>query len=96
MAAGTFRNPRATNATNCKWPHVTPSHRGKLNVPLKRVACGASSGVYVPYCVWNGSVTVLTAKIWQRIALVAGICCTTSHALSRHIPELRHRFRLDE
>jgi len=97
MAARTIRSPSATNATNCKWPHVTPpTHRGKLYGPLKRVAFGATSGVCVPYCVWNGSVTVLTAKRWQRKALLAGICCITSHAVSRHIPELRHRVRQDE
>ena len=90
--------------TNCKWPHITPpTHRGKLNGTLAKVACGATSGIFWRYCSWNGSMIVLTANRWQRKALAAGsvhhtcginqrlTTCRTHHDGSNHIPELRHR-----
>ena len=95
--------------TNCKWLQITPpTHRGKLNDTMETVACGATSGVFLRYCSWNGSVTVLPANRWQSKVLAAGIfshtdgitqcvtSCPTHHSGSRHIPELRHRIRLDE
>jgi len=39
--------------------------------PGKHVVSGATSGAFLPYCNWNGSVTVLTANRWQRNALAA-------------------------
>jgi len=78
-----------------------------LNDTLETVACGATSGVFLRYYSWNGSVTVLTENGWQSKALAVDIfyhtdgiiqfvtSCPTHHGESRHNPELRHRERND-
>ena len=85
-----------------------PHNKHRVRKNLETVACGAKSGVFLRYCNWNGSVTVLTENRWQSKALAAGMLyltdaiiqcvtsCPTHHGGLRHIRALRHRIRPDE
>ena len=52
--------------------HTTVASRGKKNGTLVTLSSGATSGVFLHYCCYHDSVTVLTANRWQRKALAAG------------------------
>jgi hypothetical protein len=72
-------------------PYLSTNSRGKSNGILEIVSCGATRGVFLLYCRWNGSLRLLTANRWQIKAPAAVIFSTTHHGGSQHIPELRHR-----
>ena len=91
-----------------KFPQLPHNNKHRVRKNLETVACGATSGVFLRYCNWNGSVTVLTANRWQSKALAGGTLyhtdgvyqcvtsCPTRHGGSRDISELRHRIRPDK
>jgi hypothetical protein len=55
--------------------HSTHIPRDNLNGVRETRSRGATSGVLLLCCSWHGSVTVLTANRWQRMALAAESMC---------------------
>ena len=69
-------------------PLYTTHSLGKLNDALETVFFGAKSGVFLRYCSWNGSVTVLTANRWQRKLPTAGT--SAPHIMPDHTTFLNY------